>query len=192
MWVGLVIVAVSVVAGARVLGSADDSVAVWAVGRDLGPGARLDPDADLIARRLRFADTRDLDHYLRADDELPAELYLTRTLTAGELLPRAALGAAADTGVVQVPVKVAAEAVPPSVGVGSRVDVYVSGGTERDEPAQLVLEDVAVTAAPSVSERFGGTGDRQLVLGVPAEQDDRLPEVVGAAAVGTVTIVGRS
>src|SRR6478736_5540715 len=41
LWVGVLIVAVSVVAGARVLAAADDTVAVWAVAADAGPGAAL-------------------------------------------------------------------------------------------------------------------------------------------------------
>lgn len=190
MWIGLLIVAVSVVAGARLLGAADETVTVWAVSEDLGPGAQIDP-ADLEARRVRFADDDDLDHYVRTDQELPSELYLTRALGEGELLPAAALGAATDADVVLVPVRVATESVPPSVGVGSRVDVYVSSSIERGEPADLVLEDVTVSDAPSVAESFGASGDRQLVLGVPAEQSGSLADVVGAAAVGTVTIVGR-
>src|SRR5687768_11311810 len=38
LWVGILIVAVSVVAGARLLAAADDTVTVWTAVRDMGAG----------------------------------------------------------------------------------------------------------------------------------------------------------
>jgi len=49
-----VLVAASVVVGARVLAAADDTVQVWAAARDLGAGQRVEAD-DLVAQRVRFA-----------------------------------------------------------------------------------------------------------------------------------------
>ena len=49
MGVGIAIVAASVVAGARVIGAADDAVTVWAATGDLAPVAALEPD-DLVRR----------------------------------------------------------------------------------------------------------------------------------------------
>lgn len=192
LWIGLLIVAVSVVGGARLLGAADDTVSVWTVKADIAPGALIAPD-DLTSQRVRFAEASELDRYLRTSQALPADLYATRGIGAGELLPKAALGPAEDTGVVQVPVQVTQQAVPPSVRVGSVVDVYVTDTTaERGAPATLVFEGVTVTSAPRAQDGFGATGDRQLVLGIPADESDDLSKVLGAAASGTVTIVGRS
>ena len=42
LWIGVVLVAGSVVAGARLLAAADDTVQVWAAATDLGAGARAD------------------------------------------------------------------------------------------------------------------------------------------------------
>ena len=70
LWIGVAIVAVSVVAGARLLASADDTVAVWAVIDDMGAGD-LVSESDLEVRRVRFADDADLARYFRADDQLP-------------------------------------------------------------------------------------------------------------------------
>ena len=55
LWIGVVLVAASVVVGARVLAAADDTVQVWAAAADLGAGQRVDAD-DLVAQRVRFAD----------------------------------------------------------------------------------------------------------------------------------------
>lgn len=191
MWIGIVIVAVSVVGGVRLVGGADDSVAVWAVSEDVGAGTTIEPD-QLVARRVRFVEDADAGRYLRTDAELPAALYLTRAVGAGELLPAGALGSAEQTGVVQAPIRVAAEGVPPSITVGSRVDIYVSDDTEARDPAVLLLADVAVTGAAGRSEELGASGDRQLVLGVPEEEADALARLIAASAAGTLTVVGRS
>src|SRR5204862_5697476 len=110
--IGVVLVGISVGAGARLLAAAEDSVAVWTVAADAGQGALLTTD-DLVAHRVRFADADQLAGYFAVDDELPADLHLVRGVTAGELLPRAALGtgaAAPDT--VELPAAVDADQVP--------------------------------------------------------------------------------
>lgn len=191
MWIGIAIVAVSVVGGVRLVGAADESVSVWAVSEDVGAGTTLEPD-QLVARRVRFVESADVERYLRTEVALPAELYLTRGVGAGELLPVGALGSADQTGVVQAPIRVAAEGVPPSITVGSRVDVYVSDDTEARRPAVLLLADVVVTAATGRSDELGATGDRQLVLGVPEDEADALTRLIAASAAGTLTVVGRS
>jgi len=191
MWIGIAIVAVSVVGGVRLVGGADDSVSVWAVSADAGAGTTLEPE-QLVARRVRFVEDVDAGRYLRTDAELPAALYLTRAVGAGELLPAGALGDAQQTGLVQAPIRVAAEGVPPTIAVGSRVDIYVSDDTEARRPAVLLLADVAVTGAAGRSEELGAAGDRQLVLGVPEEDADALTRLIAASAAGTLTVVGRS
>src|SRR5436190_5611143 len=53
LWIGLAIVAASIVAGALVLGTSDDTVPVWAAADPLGSGHVLTAD-DLVVRRVRF------------------------------------------------------------------------------------------------------------------------------------------
>ena len=90
------IVAVSVVAGARLLASADDTVAVWAAAADMGAGDTVAAD-DLVARRVRFGDDRRPRALLRRRRRrCRPDLQLTRGVGAGELLPRAAVGPAAS------------------------------------------------------------------------------------------------
>ena len=105
LWVGVALVAASVVLGARLLAAADDMVKVWSAGSDLGAGQRLQPD-DLVAQRVRFDDARALEGYLGAADELPADAVLVRPVAAGELVPAAALGSAQDSGLVELPLSV--------------------------------------------------------------------------------------
>ena len=174
LWIGIVLVAASVVVGARVLAAADDTVQVWSAARDLGAGQRVEAD-DLVAQRVRFADTDALDGYFTVDDELPADLELTRSVAAGELLPRAAVGTPDETGLVEVPVAVEPELVPPSVAPGDVVDVYVvapiSADADADRPRRCprgpALAGATVVDAPELASSFGTSGKRQLVLAVP-------------------------
>ena len=165
LWIGLLIVAGSVVLGAGRRAAADDAVAVWAVVDDQGVGAPLGPD-DVVAVRVRFAGDAELDRYLPADDPLPEDVVLSRGVGGGELLPRAAIDTAEDAGTVGVPLDLDPGRVPPSIETGSVVNVYVgSAGTRRDG-SEEALSEVTVVAAPPVEESFAVTGTRQLVVAV--------------------------
>jgi len=168
LWIGLLLVAGSVVIGSRLLASADDTVAVWAVVDDQGPGSPVGAD-DVVAVRVRFDDDGDLDRYLAADEPLPDGIVLVRGIGAGELLPRTAIDSAQGAGTVQVPLDLEPSRVPPGVDAGAVVDVYVGrpGGGQGDaSPSGPALSEVTVVAAPPVEESFAVTGTRQLVLAV--------------------------
>jgi hypothetical protein len=192
LWVGIVLVTGSVVAGARILSAADDMTSVWAASSDLSVGQTLTAD-DLRATRVRFEDDADERRYLGVDDELPTTLTLTRALAAGELVPAGALGeetAAADT--VSVSVSVAAEHVPTDLTRGSRVDVWVIGEDRRSRAeAELVLDDVLILDAPVVSDSFASATTRQLVLAVPQDDEESLGLVLAASGDDRVRVVGR-
>jgi hypothetical protein len=170
LWIGIVLVAASVVVGARVLAAADDTVQLWAAADDLGAGQRVGAD-DLVATRVRFADGAAQHGYFTVDDELPADLELTRSVSEGELLPRAAVGTPQQTGLVELPIAVEPELVPPSIEPGDVVDVYVVApiGTDGGDqpPAGPALGGATVVDAPELASSFGTSGKRQLVLGVP-------------------------
>ena len=164
------LVAASVVPGARLLAGADDTVEVWALAHEAGAGAHLSTD-DLVARRVRFADAGDLDLYYAADRDAPADLVLGRTVGAGELLARSAV-TNGDGDVVRVSVQVDPGRVDPDVHAGSVVDVYLddtastsAGGREIEG---RVLSAVTVLAAPAYDQTYAVAGTRQIVLAVPA------------------------
>ena len=186
---------VSVVGGARLLAAADDTVSVWAVSGDAGPGAQLTAD-DLVAHRVRFADAGDLAGYYTVADELPAELRLVRGVAAGELLPRAAVGSAADVGdTVELPVAVEVDQVPPSVRAGSVVDVYLlaPGASARSRDPGPVLAEATVVDAPGPETGLGAvTGRRQLVLAVPEEAAADYLAALGRVDDPLLTVVRRS
>jgi hypothetical protein len=191
LWVGVVLVTGSVVGGARILAGADDMTSVWSASSDLVAGQTLTAD-DLTATRVRFGDGADEQRYLPVDDELPAALTLTRPLGAGELVPTAALGEAADDDTVAVSIAVAAEHVPTDLVRGSRVDVWVIGDDRRQQAAaDLVLEDVLILDAPVVTDSFASATVRQLVLAVPQDDEESLGLVLAASGDDRVRVVGR-
>lgn len=199
LWIGVAIVAASVLVGARVLASADDTVAVWAVSTDTGAGEALSSE-DLVTQRVRFADEEALARYYAVDDALPGELRLLRSMGSGELLPRAAVGSAEAQGTAEISLAVAPLLLPPAVGTGSVVDVYLSeraGAAARagreDVPAAVpALSEVSVVQAPPPDETFAASGDRQLVLAVATEDVGAFYGRLDALGDPVVTIVRRS
>lgn len=192
LWVGVVLVTGSVVAGARLLSGADDMTAVWSASADLVAGQTLTAD-DLRATRVRFDEGADEQRYLPVEEELPAALTLDRPLSAGELVPASALGEDADDGTVAVSIAVAAEHVPTDLVRGSRVDVWVIGEDRRQRAAaELVLGDVLILDAPVVSDSFAAATSRQLVLAVPQDDEESLGQVLAASGDNRVRVVGRS
>lgn len=180
----MLIVAVSVVAGARLIGAADESVPVWAVASDMGAGDDV-AAGDLVAHRVRFVDPADLDRYFAADEPLPADLQLVQRIGAGELLPRSATGTAGEAGLVHLPVAVEPTLVPPGVGAGSTVDVWVRSDGRCRACTRPALSDVTVVQSPGADEL---TGVRQIVLAVSEEDAGRWFRLLAGVQTPTVTI----
>lgn len=188
MWFGVALVAISVIAGAKVLANADHSTAVWALAVDKQSGDEL-TEADLISRRVHFNDSADLARYLPASEPIPAGSRMTRAAGAGELLPTAAFGASVETGVVEVPLEVAVTQVPGSVDVGAVVDVWVVDG-DGEDPSRLppIFAEVVVISAPSTADGLVAAGTRQLVIGLPEQRADEVGPALAASAAGTLVV----
>lgn len=163
LWVGVAIVAASVLLGAKVLGDADDSVAVWVAAADLPAGTALSGEA-LTTENVRFARAADLDDYVRASEAIPDGSVVARDVGAGELLPRAALAASGE--VPRRTLMLGEAGAPTGLAVGDRVDVYVTSVTTDGEGAkqalpgaegaELRLREVVVTEVTEAGGDFGG------------------------------------
>lgn len=191
LWVGVALVAASVLGGARLLAQADESVSVWAARDDIGAGVTIGP-ADLVARQVRFVDPADESLYLLVGAQLPDDLRLVHGVGAGELVARTAVGASGDSGLLTVPIALPRLAVPPGVAAGSHVDVWVT--VEEDDGrvvSRPLLTDVVVLEAPTATDSFGVQGDRQLVLGVAEAQEAQLGRTLAAVGESAITVVGR-
>lgn len=188
--------AACVVLGSRVLASADDTVAVWAVSHDVGIGEVVQED-DLTAHDVRFVDPADADRYLSASAPLPDAATLDRPVAAGELLPRAALGVAADTAQRTVTVLFTGPGVPAGLATGDLVEVYVTSvekqqSGQTDARARLVLGDVLVTDLATAADSLAGSGARAVTVAIPADVDpDHLAVMVQAAKTDNLYLVKR-
>jgi hypothetical protein len=197
LWIGVAIVAASVLLGAKVLGDADDSVAVWAVSRDMGAGDSVS-DADVVARNVGFVQASDVDRYLAADEPLPDGATLTRDVGAGELLPRSAIGSGSQTRLKTMTFEFEGPGVPAGLARGDHVDVYVTS-VEKDKRgkatstrpvAQLALADLVVTDLERADDSLAGTGGRNVTVGIaPDVEAAALVTVVQAAKTDNIYLV---
>lgn len=187
LWIGIVIVAASVVVGARVLAAADDSVAVWALRSDAGPGEHLTDD-DLVEHQVRFDDDGDLDRYFEVSDPLPDDLTLLRGAGKGELLPRSALGGTKESDTVEVSLEVSPGQVPRSVTTGSTVDVYL---VAKSRPAEPALAGVTVVDVPAADDTFAPAGLQQVVVAVPSDDVAGFYKALGGLDDPLISIVRR-
>jgi hypothetical protein len=189
---GIAIIAVSVLTGARVLGSADDTVAVWAVRADVAAGTVLRA-GDVERQRVRFPDAEVAARYVPAADALPDGALAGHALRAGELLPRSALDTTRTESLAEVPLAVPADAVPATLRAGALVDVWVTpvrGAGAAPPAATRVFEEVRVVALPEAAAALGPSTTRQVIIGV-AQADRRLAAALAQLADGTAVVVKR-
>jgi hypothetical protein len=183
---GVLFVLVAVVGGARVMAGADRYSQVYLARHALVPGERL-AEADLAVGRARLAGQAGL--YLAAGRP-PVGYVVTRYVGAHELVPLRALAPSPvdrPTRLVTVPVQPGH--LPPGLGRGDLVDVYVTAkaGPGAVVPApSLVLAGAAVDAREGGARSFAGESTLAVVLAVPA---DRVADVVRAVESGTIDLV---
>ena len=191
---GVVIVAVCVLLGARVLAGADDTTAVWSLRHDVAQGASIGVD-DLDVARVGFAGSAS-ERYLPASAELAPGATAVHDLAAGELLARSAVTSGGGADLVEVPLSVAPDDLPASVRQGSTVDVWVTAKTAAtgDGPgrARLALEDVVVVAVPKGGDSLAPQTTRQVIVGVDDARTGNLSEALGLLADGRVVITRRA
>lgn len=181
---GIALVAASVALGAWVVRSAQATVPVYAARHALVAGDEVRPDD------LRVIDVRgvDLDRYLRADRPL-GDGVAVRTVGAGELVPRDAVGAARDVDVRSVAVPLTG---PPGkdLRVGAAADLWF---TPKPDPGHEVTPPRQVAAGLTIAEvatsggAFGAGAGPSVHLLVPSAG---LPAVLAAlAGDGTLDVV---
>lgn len=175
--------------GARLLAAADDTVGVWVAARDLGAGSPVTRDVLTVAQ-VRFRDGETAQHYLTTQAPLPPQAVLGRDLAAGEMLGRTVV-VSEQSAPFELPVVVGAAGAPEDVAVGDVVDVWVapSAGTGSTRPAERMLTSVPVVRTAGTAGPLGEAATRQVLLGLDAEQVDRLSPMLARMADGTVVLV---
>lgn len=176
LWLGLTLIVVAMLIGARVLSGGRDTVVVWQASRDMAAGAA---PVDLVPREVERSVAGST--YVSADETAQGELRWP--VAAGQLLPRAALVErdAADTRAVPVPVD--PRHLPVSLHAGDRVDVWTTSTQEGTDPRQVAS---ALLVADVTQDPSGIASDLTVMLTVPVEQ---VQGVVAASRTGSVDLV---
>jgi hypothetical protein len=176
---GVLLVLGSVLLGARVVSAADATVPVWSATGDLAPGTELTAD-DLVAVDVRLDAAADA--YLSAGTR-PEGRTLSRSVRAGELVPRSALEEPDE--LVQIALPVQAGFVPPGLDRGQLVDVYAvadptAGATATaDGGVTPVVRQVPVQAISGRSSGVLSTPTTAIQVVVSVDADDA-PDVLAA------------
>ena len=174
LWLGVSLIVVSMIIGARILSSGQDSVLVWQTTRDLQAGA---VPGDLVAVEIGRDVTQDA--YALASE--PVAGTLRWPLTAGQLLPVSSLTLDTDTDMRIVAVPVDSRHLP-QLQPGDRVDVWTTD-TQESTPPRLVLTDVLVSDISS--DTSGIASDLTVLLQVPTQDVD---DAVAASRSGAVDL----
>jgi len=174
---GLLLVLLSIVLGARLFASADDAQSVWVATRDLGPGTTI-AEGDLEQGRVRLFDNGG--RYLVASAPKPVGYVLTRGVGADEFLPALGLRSPEELArpLRDVSVPVEAGHLPGDLQTGQQVDVYVTAGPATATSAAAAGAETTTAGpagtgpatGPAGTETAGDTpaGATRLVLaGVP-------------------------
>ena len=150
---GLLLVIVAMLLGARVFASADDTVAVYQVKAAMFTGDALNADSVAITR-VHFSESSVADNYVSAAQPLPTGQVVNHDLRAGEMLTQGSVSPKAQTPTVELSVPISTGDIA-LVAKNSRVDVIVvpnsTTGTAKAVPTK-VLSNVLVTSVP------GGSG----------------------------------
>lgn len=185
----MVLVAASVVVGARVLAAADNTVAVWSLRSDVPAGSQL-TSGDVTISRIRFEDAGDAARYFDGDAEIPAGLVVDHDLVAGELLARSALVEPVSRATSDVPLSLSEAVYPADLQVGDRVDVWVTPTDEssRRPEASLVFHDVPVLQAQLADAALSGAV-AVVAVGLDSDQAASLDKDLAAIGAGSVTLI---
>ena len=180
LWIGLALIIVSMVVGARVLAASQHTVTVWQAERDLAPGS-----APLV-RPVAVALGPLADAYARADAPLTGRM--REPVAAGALVPVGAVGDPAPSDVRLVTVPVEPLHAPVGLAAGDVVDVWVSASDagQVPQPSALVREGVLVSDV--ASDTVGVGGQIAVVLEVPASDVAGLVQAMRGGAVDLVRV----
>ena len=186
--VGVLIVAGSVVGGARVMASADNTVGVWSIDGDHRAGTPVDPD-DLRSVDVRLDDAGS-ERYVPADEPIAPGRVWSRDVHAGELLGTQATRAPGTHAVGQLPLIVGPGALPGDLTRGDRVAVWVGPSTSgKPTDAERVLNDMRVLSVSESPTAMGGSNGYRVLLALERDRPVRLGSALGVISTGKVTLV---
>lgn len=187
--VGVLLVLLAIVLGARTFAAAGQTTPVYVAAHALVPGQQVSSD-DVRSVQVRLAGAHSA--YLSASSALRPGTYVLRQVGGGELIPRSALGASSQLQVrtVSVPVDSAGSSL---LRTGSVVDVWVdkktgSAGNEEYRDPKRILQSAVVAHTPEQGGALSvasATSSVQIVV-----PDSRVQQIIAAVDAGAkVTLV---
>lgn len=184
---GVLLVAITALAGAKLLSTADDTTAVWAAKRDMPIGTTISGD-DLTTMTVRFTSDSAAAQYVAADADLKG-LVVTRPISKGEFVPRQAATTKSDSQHTELPLSIATGRLPSDTAVGDHVDVWV---VPKDQPAKALWVGVRVVQIDSVKGVAGSSARRQVLIGLEQAEDlKRLPATLALMSTGEPVLIRR-
>jgi hypothetical protein len=189
---GVLLVIVAMLLGARVFAMADNTVEIYAVKADMKTGDALD-GSSVVPVRVRFTASDNADAYVSATEVIPSAMKVTHDLRAGEFLPRSAFASTTQAQLLDMAIPVKDEAIPP-LHTGDHVNVVVQPQvTGQSSAAVMVLTDVPVVQVPSAggSGITGSNASPGLTVRVDPARQVRFDQakVSGLMARGTVLVI---
>lgn len=185
--IGVALVVMSAVIGARVVGAADDTVPVLVAATSIGRGQ------ELTAGMVEIRDVRIDDVSLYLTGQVGSGYVVTREVRRGELIPSSAISKATDLRTNQVvryvPVALPTAELPDGLVPGSAVDVWTTA--EGAARAQRLAANVQVSAvAGGSSGALGVEGSSATVtlavVAGPKQHAQLVSRLVAAARDGRV------
>jgi hypothetical protein len=183
---GVLLVAITALAGAKLLSTADDTTAVWAAKRDLPIGQTLTGD-DLTTVSVRFTSDAAAGQYVTTDADLKG-LIVTRPVTKGQFVPRDAATTKTDSERTELPLSIATGHLPSDTAAGDHVDVWV---VTKDQPARMLWTEVRVVQADQVKGVSGSSARRQVLIAIDAKDLTKLPATLALLNNGEPVLIRR-
>lgn len=183
---GVLLVTITALVGAKLLSAADDTTMIWAARHDLPAGTKLTGD-DLTTARVRFTSSADAERYVTADAELKG-LVVTRAVDAGEFVPRGVAVAATESDRTELPLSVAAGRLPSDTADGDEVDIWVVPKAQG-QPAKLLWSKIRVLQVDSAKGVAGGSARRQVLVALAPADLQRLPAALSAMSTGEPVLI---
>ncbi len=180
--IGIALIAASVALVVSLVRAADRTEPYFMLARDVAPGTVLGQD-DLVVGDSRLSTSV----YVGAAQQ-PWGKVITRTLTAGELLPQTALAEPEAYSARPVALRTT-RPVADSIGPGSLVDVWLTVTDAAGTPSsRLVGQSLAVEAIERDEGSFAGTGVETVYVVVPREGMEAFLDAL--ASEGELSVVG--
>ena len=178
LWLGVALIIVSMLVGAKLLSHSDDRVMVWRATHDLSVGA-MPTDLEPVAVALGDSSAG----YVLANQD-PVGI-LVHPVAAGELLPAASLGEA-DSGAMRV-VTLPVEPLHSPVGLqpGDRVDIWATPA-ESSMPGISRLVEASANVAAIAADSMGVGGELGVAVSIP---EDRADALIAAMRGGSIDLV---